>query len=94
MNLCKIVAILFLLSLSGTYVAAQAPRSLPESTIDCTAFKKQPNGWFVGAPTTFDFGAMKSMRLANQLITPHAGIEIDGVDLYDEIEHKCGGNHS
>jgi TRAP-type C4-dicarboxylate transport system permease small subunit len=93
MNLCKIVAILFLLSLSGTYVAAQAPRSLPENTIDCTAFKKQPNGWFVGAPTTLSFGAM-TMRLFNQLIEPHSGIETDGVDLYDAIEHKCGGNRS
>jgi hypothetical protein len=26
------------------------------NTINCTAFTKFPNGWAVGAPTTFDFG--------------------------------------
>jgi hypothetical protein len=93
MNLCRIVAILFLLSLCGTYGVAQAPRSILKSTLDCAAFKKQPNGWFVGTPTTIDFAAMKGMRLANQLIQSHA-IEINGVDLCDAIEQKCGGTRS
>jgi hypothetical protein len=93
MNLCKTPTVLFLLSLSATNVVAQAPRSIPDKTIDCTAFKKQPNGWLVETPTTFNFGGI-NMKLSNQLIQPHSGIEMNGADLYDAIESKCGGNRS
>jgi len=89
MNLCRITAALFLLSLSATNTVAQAPRPTPDNTIDCSAFKKQPNGWFVEAPTTLILGTM-NMRLSNQLIQRHSGIEMNGVDLYDAIERKCG----
>lgn len=88
MNLCKVPAILFLLSLSATNVVAQVPHSTPDNTIDCTAFKKQRNGWFVEALTTFNFGGI-NMRLSNQLIQPHSGIEMNGVDLYDAIESNA-----
>jgi hypothetical protein len=93
MNLCKIVAALFLLIQSVTNVLAQAPLSNPDNTIDCTAFKKQPSGWLVEATTTFNFGGM-NMKLSNQLIQPHSGFEMNGVDLYDAIERKCGGKRS
>jgi hypothetical protein len=93
MNLCKIAAALFLLILSVTNVLAQAARSNPDNTIDCTALKKKPDGWFVEAATTFNFGGM-NMKLSNKLIQPHSGFEMNGVDLYDAIERKCGGNRS
>jgi hypothetical protein len=93
LNFCKITAALFLLGLSAANVVAQAPHSIADNTIDCTAFERQPDGWFVGAPTTLNFGAI-NMRLSNQLIQPHSGIRINNVDLYEAIEHKCGGNHS
>ena len=93
MNLCKMPAILFILSLSATNVVTQAPHSTSDNTIDCAAFKKQQNGWFVEALTTINFDGM-NMRLSNQLIQPHSGIEMNGVDIYDAIERKCGGNRS
>ena len=93
MNLCKMPTALFLLGLSATNVVAQAPRSIPDNTIDCTAFKKQRNGWLVETPTTFNYGGI-TMKLSNQLIQPHGGIEVNDADLYDAIESKCGGNRS
>jgi hypothetical protein len=35
-----------------------------------------------------------NMKLSNQLIQPHSGFEMNGVDLYDAIGRKCGGNRS
>jgi hypothetical protein len=67
--------------LSVTVVLAQTPN--PDNTIDCAAFKKQPDGWFVEASATFKFGGT-NIKSSSQLIRPN-GFEVNGVDLYDAI---------
>jgi hypothetical protein len=85
----KSAAIFALACLAGGNVAI-AQTALPENTIKCEAFKKQPNGWYVGAPTTFDIGDTKAMTIGNQLIAPNT-MNLGGANLYEVLERKCGG---
>jgi hypothetical protein len=87
----KITTMVLLFASQTGYVAAQTPKPLPENTINCSAFKKQSDGWYVGSATTFDFGSMKRITLSNVLVSPRF-IKLAGdFDLYDVIEQKCGG---
>jgi hypothetical protein len=90
----KAASALLLIGLRGVdYVAAQTPGPLPENTIKCEAFKKQSDGWYVGAPTTFDIGNMKEVTLGNTLVT-QSFMRMGGASLYDVLERKCGGSRS
>lgn len=80
-------ASLLIVSISA---AAAQTNPVPENTIKCEAFKKQSNGWYVGAPTTFDIGNVKAMTIGNQLIPPGT-MRLSGADLYEVLERKCGG---
>jgi hypothetical protein len=79
-----------LLLLTAGYAVAQRVEPLPENTIKCESFKRQPNGWFVGPPTTFDVGSTKALTISNQLIGP-GFMNTGGGDLYEVIERKCRG---
>jgi len=70
---------------------AAQPAPLPPNTIDCSAFKKLPNGsWYVGAPTTFDIGSVKRMTLSNSTLNLNS-MNLGGANLYGVLERKCGG---
>jgi hypothetical protein len=80
--------VLALLAASVSDVVAQtcAP---PQSTIDCSSFRKLSNGNWYSAVTTVLIGTSR-MILLNQQVGPH-WFNRGGVDLYDAIELKCGG---
>jgi hypothetical protein len=59
------------------------------NTINCTAFTKFPNGWAVGAPTTFDLGTVKGATVADKIIQPGSD-SVGGIDLFAALEQKCG----
>jgi hypothetical protein len=80
------------LVLAASHAAAQTSPPIPENTIRCKAFSKQPNGWYVGEATTFDAGNMKGLTFSRTLIRPNS-VNVGGVMLYDVIEQKCGGRH-
>ena len=81
--------------LVSSFALARADTELPPNTIDCTAFKRTPNGnWYVGPRTTFDVGPLKAIGLGNYLVIPHdTNASFRGVDLYNILERKCGGSH-
>ena len=80
--------------LVSSFALARADTELPPNTIDCTAFKRTPNGnWYVGPRTTFDVGPLKAIGLGNYLVIPHdTNASFRGVDLYNILERKCGGS--
>jgi hypothetical protein len=82
-----------LLGLGCAHATAQTGSPMPENTIKCDAFKKQPGGWYVGAPTTFDVGNARSLTLSNTLVGPRF-MDAGGADLYQVIEKKCGGSRT
>jgi hypothetical protein len=62
----------------------------PGSTVQCSAFKKMPDGtWYVGAPTTVGIGTFSKMTFSTISIGPHF-FSFGGVDLYEFLENKCG----
>lgn len=76
------------LAVAGAATAhAQSP--IPANTIDCAAFSKTASGaWHVGASTTFELGG-NSMALGDKDITPRS-TTVNGIDLYDVLQSKCG----
>ena len=58
------------------------------NTINCSAFTKFPNGWAVGAPTTFDLGTVKGATVARKIIQPGSE-SVGGIDLFAALEQKC-----
>ena len=72
--------------------SAFARSPLPPNTINCADFTQHPNcTCYVAKRTTFDIGPMKGLTLVDQAIGPNA-INGAGVDLYDAITRKCGGD--
>jgi hypothetical protein len=78
--------------LATAIVAAAAKDAdvAPQSTVQCSAFKRMPNGtWYVGAPTTVSIGKFSKMTFSTISIGPHS-FTFGGADLYEVIENKCG----
>ena len=66
--------------------------TLPSNTIPCKAFTKNGRGnWYVKGPITFDIGSAENKTLQNLEIIPKF-FTIGGVDLYEAVQKKCGGN--
>jgi hypothetical protein len=66
--------------------------TLPSNTIPCKEFTKNERGnWYVKGPVTFDLGSAENKTLQNLEITPKF-FTIGGVDLYEAVQKKCGGN--
>jgi hypothetical protein len=85
-----ILLVNMLAALGAASAFAQPP--LPPNTINCEDFTQRPDGtWYVAKRTTFDIGPMKGLTLTDQAIGPHA-MNVAGVDLYDAITRKCGGD--
>ena len=60
------------------------------NTIQCSAFKKMPDGtWYVEGPTTFRIGTFKKTTFTQQSIGP-GFFTFGKVDLYKVLEGKCG----
>jgi hypothetical protein len=77
-----------ILTASTTLTVAQ-----DNTTINCSAFQKQPNGsYYVGGSTTVKIGTA-SMTLSSMAVAPRS-VSIGGADLYDAIDRKCGGSHT
>jgi hypothetical protein len=78
--------------LPATIVTAAAKDAgvAPESTVQCSAFKKMPDGtWYVGTPTTVSIGNFSKMTFSTISIGPHS-FTFGGADLYQVLETKCG----
>jgi hypothetical protein len=61
------------------------------TTINCSAFQKQSDGsYLVSGSTTVKIGTA-SMTLSSMAVEPRS-VSIGGHDLYDAIDHKCGGS--
>jgi hypothetical protein len=75
-----------ILAASTALAAAQ-----DNTTIDCSAFQKQPNGsYYVGGSTTVKIGTA-TMTLSSMAVAPRS-VSLGGIDLYDAIDRKCGGS--
>lgn len=73
-------------------VAKQGEPTPPRNTIPCEAFTKNARGhWYVRGPITLDIGSAENKTLHNLEIAPKF-FTIGGVDLYEAVEKKCGGN--
>jgi hypothetical protein len=60
------------------------------NTIQCSAFKKMPDGtWYVEGPTTFRIGTFKKTTFTQQSIGP-GFFAFGKADLYKVLEGKCG----
>jgi hypothetical protein len=72
--------------------AKQGGSTSPSNTISCDAFTKNERGnWYVKGPVTIDLGSVENKTLQNLEITPKF-FTIGGVDLYEAVQKKCGGN--
>jgi hypothetical protein len=69
-------------------LAAVAANAQTLNTINCSAFTNFPNGWAVGAPTTFDLGTVKGATVAGKIIQPGSE-SVGGIDLFAALEQKC-----
>jgi hypothetical protein len=85
-----IIAAGSLLLLAGYAVAQTA--QLPPNTINCSGFKKMPDGtWFAAADNRpFDIGAARGVTVTNMAIRP-GSLVIKDADLYAALEMKCAG---
>jgi hypothetical protein len=71
---------------------ADAKQGGTQNTIPCNAFTKNGRGnWYVQGPVTFDLGSAENKTLQNLEIPPKF-FTIGGVDLYEALQKKCGGN--
>ena len=62
------------------------------NTIQCSAFKKMPDGkWYVEGPTTFRIGTFKKTTFTQQTIGP-GFFAFGKADLYKVLEGKCGAH--
>ena len=67
---------------------ALAQGDLPPNNIDCTIFRKTESHWVSDRPTTIELGRGR-INLGSQHVSRRA-IVVNGHDLYDAIEKKCG----
>jgi hypothetical protein len=86
----KLIAAITAMVLPATIAAAADAGATPDTTINCSAFKKMPDGsWYVGAPTTVSLGGFRKTTFSTISIGPH-NFTMGGADVYEFLESKCG----
>jgi hypothetical protein len=94
-NSVLIVATCFILS--GVAPAfSQTPnlkQYLPPNTIDCSGFKKLPNGDWYASANNPKFSVGKSSITLKNSEFGYNGINIGGEDLASMLDIECGSGH-
>jgi hypothetical protein len=91
MALIESTAVIVVVTLTAANPAAATKRAgAPvKNTIQCSAFKKMPDGtWYVEGPTTFRIGTFKKTTFTQQSIGPDF-FTFGRADLYKVLEGKC-----
>jgi hypothetical protein len=92
MALIERTVVILVAALIGTNLAvASKLKGVPvKNTIQCSSFKKMPDGtWYVEGPTTFRIGTFKKTTFTKLSIGPDF-FTFAGADLYKVVEGKCG----
>jgi hypothetical protein len=90
--LMESTAVIVVVTLADANLTCNAKRAtIPVvNTIQCSAFKKMPDGtWYAEGPTTFRIGTFKKTTFTQQSIGPRF-FSFGKADLYKVLEGKCG----
>ena len=85
------IAVFVVVTLAAANIAAATKRAEApvKNTIQCSAFKKMPDGtWYVEGPTTFRIGTFKKTTFTQQSIGPDF-FTFGGADLYKVIRQSA-----
>ena len=76
-------------SISVLAGSAALGQPLPTTTLDCTDFKKQPDGnWMVVTEKPFQLGSTTVSINAGTVVKP-GSVMLIGTDLYALLQEKC-----